>query len=105
MDKNFIGERISKLREAKKLSASRLSKDLGQNKDYIAHIERGDSLPSFDVLENICQYFGLTMSDFFDTKTEYPVQYQELMKELDKLDSQELEKIIEVVRLITLYKK
>lgn len=45
------------------------------------------------------------MSDFFDTKTEYSVQYQELMKELDKLDSQELEKIIEVVRLITLYKK
>ncbi len=105
MDKNFIGERISKLREAKKLSASRLSKDLGQNKDYIAHVERGDSLPSFDVLENICQYFSITISDFFDTKTEYPVQYQELLKELNKLDSQELEKVVELVKLITIHKK
>ena len=101
MKENFVGKRISSLRLAKGISARKLSLELGQSENYINHIENGQGNPSLEVLEYICDYFEISMADFFDDKTRYPLQYRSLIEELNKLDSLELEKILEFVKMIT----
>ncbi len=105
IDKSFIGKRIAVLRNAKKNSARVMSLDLGQSSEYINQIENGRSMPSIEGLINICDYFGITMSEFFDESIVYPIQYKELLQELNKLDSIELEKVIDIVKLISANKK
>lgn len=105
MDKDYIRKRISTLRDAKGISASKLSRDIGQNKDYIGHIEKGKALPSMENFLSICEYLGISCSDFFDDKTNYPIQYKELFNELDKLDSIDLEKVIDFIKFVVRSKK
>lgn len=104
-EKTALGKKIARLREAKDLSARALSIDLGYSEDYITHLENGDASPSFAILNAITQYFNIGLGDLFDDKTEYPIQYKELIEELNKLDSQELQKVIDFVKLITIHKK
>lgn len=105
IDKSFIGKRIAVLRNANKNSARGMSLDLGQSSEYINQIENGRSMPSIEGLINICDYFDITMSEFFDESIVYPIQYKELLQELNKLDSIELEKVIDIVKLISANKK
>ena len=100
-----IGKKIANLRESKKMSARALSMELGFSENYISQIENGYSKPSQNVLESICEYFDIKLGDLFDDKTEYPIQYRELIEELNKLDTQELQKVIDFVKLITIHKK
>lgn len=101
MKDNFIRQRVANLRLAKGISARALSMELGQSENYINHIENGRSEPSIEGLRNICDYFEISMADFFDDKTTYPLQYRKLIEELNKLDSIELDKILEFVKMIT----
>ena len=103
--KEFIANKIVKLRNAKGISARSLSFDLDQSENYINIIENKKSLPSLEGLKKVCDYFEISLSDFFDDKTEYPIQYRELLNELNKLDEQELEKVIDFIKLITINKK
>lgn len=100
MEKSFIGKRIAVLRDAKKISARSMSIELGQSTEYINQIENGRSLPSLEGLFNICDYLNISLSDFFDTQTSYPLQYRDILKELNKLDSFELEQITQLIKLI-----
>lgn len=105
MEKEFIGRRISKLRNAKQISARKLSIDLGQSENYITKIENGQNNITMEGLFNICDYFKISLSDFFDDKTEYPLQYRKILDELNKLDSIELEKVYDMIKLVTDNKK
>jgi len=58
-----------------------MSLSLGQNHSYINKIENGQAKTSFEGLDYICEYLGITVSDFFDTDIQYPIELQELMKE------------------------
>ena len=71
MKENFIGKRVATLRLAKGISARALSMELGQSENYINHIENGRSEPSMEGLRNICDYFEISLADFFDDKNEY----------------------------------
>ena len=46
MTDNFIGERFSQLREARNVSARKMSLDLGHSTSYMNAIEAGRKLPS-----------------------------------------------------------
>ena len=105
MIENYVKQRIIKLRISKNISARKLSIELGQGQNYITHIENGQSSISLESLENICDYFGISVSDFFDEKTEYPLQYRKIIEELNKLDSIELEKVFDMIKMITANKK
>ena len=73
--------------------------------EYINQIENARSMPSVEGLINICDYFEISLSDFFDTKTKYPLEYKDLLSELNKLDAFELEQIVNLIKLITRNKK
>lgn len=101
IDKKYIGQRIATLRNAKKISARNMSLDLGQSSEYINQIENGRNFPSLEGLLNICEYFNISIAEFFDEQNVYPLQYKQLINELNKLDNSELDLIIELVKLIT----
>ena len=67
-DPKFVQERITELRCARDVSEYRLSKDLGYSKGYIQSISSGKTFPSIAALYEICDYFKITLREFFDDK-------------------------------------
>ena len=63
----YIRDRITQLRMSKNVSEYQMSLDLGQNKNYIQGISSGKALPSMRQFFNICDYFEITPSQFFDS--------------------------------------
>lgn len=97
---DFIANRIRGLREEKGLSAMGFSLSIGQNKTYIQKIENRQANVSIEGLYNICEYLGVTFEEFFDTKTQYPVQLQELVNLAKTLDSDSIGLLIDMARKI-----
>ena len=100
MDKSFIKERYAKIRMAHKISARKLSLELGQSTEYINQIENGNSMPSIEGLFNFCEYFGITPGEFFEEQMQYPVEYKSIINELNKLDVLEVNQIYELLKII-----
>ncbi|AMJ41591.1 helix-turn-helix domain-containing protein [Anaerotignum propionicum] len=94
----FISERISKLRIAKKVSARDMSLTIGQNENYINHIENGKSMPSMQVFFYICEYFNITPKDFFDEETNNPSLLNAVLKDLNALTEHQILNIHEIVK-------
>lgn len=68
MTNNFIGERFSQLREARNISARKMSLDLGHGTSYMNAIEAGRKLPSLSEFPYPCEYLGVKPNDFFDDR-------------------------------------
>lgn len=100
MDKNFIKDRYAKIRIAHNISARKLSLELGQSTEYINQIENGRTLPSMEGLFNFCDYFNLSIGEFFEEKINFPVEYDAIIKELNKMDAMALNQIYELLKLI-----
>ncbi|WP_312071904.1 helix-turn-helix transcriptional regulator [Anaerotignum propionicum] len=94
----FISERISKLRIAKKVSARDMSLTIGQNENYINHIENGKSMPSMQVFFYICEYFNITPKDFFDEETNNPSLLNAVLEDLNALTEHQILNIHEIVK-------
>lgn len=65
MDNNFIGERVTSLRLQKGISEYKLSKNIGKCNNYINKVSSGKLIPTIETLFSICEYFGITLSQFF----------------------------------------
>jgi len=105
MDKEFIKNRISSIRNKKNISARSLSLDLGMSSEYINQVENGRLMPSLDFIINFCDYFKITIGEFFDEKIIYPEQYKFIINELNKLTYNELTQIENFIKLLNSYKK
>ena len=86
------------MREQKNVSARDMSLSLGQNHSYINKIENGQAKTSFDGLDYICEYLGITLSDFFDTEIQYPIELQEHVNEAKKLNRKALQNLTEIAK-------
>lgn len=104
-DKEFIKSRIAQIRGSKNISARSLSLELGMSSEYINQVENGRLNPSLDFLLNFCDYFKISIGEFFDENNAFPIEYQSLIKELNKLNKQEIEQIINLVNLLNSYKR
>ncbi len=100
MDKQFVADRYAKIRLAHGISGRKLSLELGQSTEYINQIENGRSLPSLEGLFNFCDYFHITVGEFFEDKFVYPVQYDKIIRELNRMDALSLETVYALLRLI-----
>ena len=100
MDKEFVAMRISRIRNAHNISARKLSIALGQSTEYINQIENGKHMPSLEGLFNFCDYFNISLSDFFDDRFEFPVEYKGIIEELNKMDSAAVNQVYELLKLI-----
>ena len=72
VDLQFIRDRISLLRTKKQVSEYRMSTELGHSKSHIQSISSGRAVPSLGEFLYICEYLGVTPSEFFDKETAEP---------------------------------
>lgn len=97
LNKTYIGNRIAELRIAKGVSAREMSLALGQNASYINKIENQRSLPASDVLLEICDYLGITPSEFFDEGNSVPEHHRQLYADIRRLSPSQTKLVSELV--------
>lgn len=91
MDVNFVRERITQLRLQKDVSEYKMSYDLGHSRGYINNISSGKTLPSMTEFFAICDYFGISPVEFFDTTTANPKLSRSVLEAMEQLDEDDLE--------------
>lgn len=94
----FVPERVARLRQAKGVSARDMSLTMGQNVNYINHIENGKMEPSLTGLYYICDYFKITPQEFFDEGNPYPDRLKEIIDNLKYLDENALINLSGVIK-------
>lgn len=100
MINEFVKDRIIEIHGTKNISARALSLELGRSSEYVNQVENGRINPPLDFLWDFCDYFGITLSEFFDKNYTYPIETQELLSEIKKLSREELSQILEIVKTI-----
>lgn len=93
MYEDFFPARLAQLRQAKGVSARDMSLSIGQNKNYINHVENKKMFPSISVFFYICEYLGITPKDFFDDENDNPElinRFTNVLKNLDESDINQL---------------
>ncbi|MBP3592541.1 MAG: helix-turn-helix transcriptional regulator [Clostridia bacterium] len=98
MDEKDFAIRLARLREKKGVSARDMSLSIGQNPGYINNIETGKAKPSLDGIFFICEYLGVTPSEFFDMESSNPSKLDSIIKDMKKLNDQQLETISILVK-------
>lgn len=98
MDEKDFSLRLAQLREKKGVSARDMSLSMGQNPGYINNIESGKSMPSLSGIFYICDYLGVTPSEFFDMEAQNPTRLKEIVTNLKMLDDRQLEMISSLVK-------
>ena len=101
MDEKDFALRLAQLREKKNISAREMSLAIGQNPGYINNIESGKSLPSLPGVFYICDYLGISVSEFFDLDTKNPIKLDAIISDLKKLDDAQFENIANLVKSLT----
>lgn len=97
----FVRDRITQLRLKKGVSEYQMSYDLGHSRSYVYNISSGKSLPPMAEFLQICNYFDITPSQFFDESEENPALLQTAIEELRKLNDDDLMLIIDNIRRLT----
>ena len=91
MYEDFVKERITQLRLKKGVSEYQMSYDLGHSRGYINNISSGKTLPSMTEFFAICDYFGISPVEFFDSNTPNPKLSRNVVAALEQLDEEDLE--------------
>lgn len=86
----FVRNRITQLRLDKGVSEYQMSYDLGHSCGYIYNISSGKSLPSMTEFFSICDYFGISPNEFFDTGQKNPVLMSKVVEELKLLNDNDI---------------
>ena len=93
--------RLARLRNKKSVSARDMSLSIGQNPGYINNIETGKSKPSLDGFFFICEYLGITPSEFFDEESKNPARLDAIIKDMKQLSEAQLDTIAALVKDLT----
>lgn len=91
MDVEFVRECITQLRIQKGVSEYKMIYDLGHSRGYINNISSGKTLLSMTELLAICDYFGISPVEFFDTKSNNPKLSRSVLEALEQLDEDDLQ--------------
>lgn len=93
MEEKDFALRLAKLRTKKGVSAREMSLAIGQNPGYINHIETGQGTPSLSGIFYICEYLGITPSEFFDFNFSNPAKLNKINEYLKQLNDDQLNMI------------
>lgn len=98
MFEDLFYDRLVKLRMEKGVSAREMSLSIGQSAGYINGLENKIGFPSMQVFFYICEYLGVTPSEFFDDDNRHPSKYRELLQDLDALDEEKLRNVMAIIK-------
>lgn len=93
----FVRNRITQLRLAAGISEYQMSYDLGHSRGYVYNISSGKSLPSMKEFFFICDYFGITPREFFDTEQNNPVLISKAIEELKLLSDNDMLLVLSLI--------
>ena len=96
MTADYVRERITQLRIQKGVSEYKMSYDLGHSRGYINNISSGKALPSLSELFAICEYFGISVVEFFDADIGNPRLLGQTMTILERLSDDDLALVLQV---------
>lgn len=96
MEKEAFIKRMVALRMAKGVSARDMSLSIGQSPGYINNIENGVNYPSMTTFFYICDYFGISPKEFFDTETSNPTKAHALLSAAQGLSDDQLDNLIAI---------
>lgn len=98
MEKNFIGERVTTLRLERGISEYNLSKNIGKCNNYINKVSSGTITPTIETLTAICEFFHITLAQFFEEK---PVivspSEAKIIEMLPKLSEEQLQGLLVII--------
>ncbi len=94
MDEMYIRNRLSQLREEKKISERKMSLDLGHSTSYIRSITSGRSLPSMGEFLYICEYLGITPMEFFNEEKDTTLLQQKVIDSIYAMSDDDLALLI-----------
>lgn len=80
------GKRIKDIRTQKNISAYKLAKYLQVDQTTISKIETGVNIPSLQLLERICEYLSISLSEFFyvdDVSSNNKIYSEEYLSNID----------------------
>lgn len=98
MEKNFIGERITSLRLNEGISEYKLSKNIGKCNNYINKVASGSITPTLDSLLAICEYFGITLAQFFqDESTSVSLTAEKIVAIVPHISEDKLQSLLTIV--------
>ena len=98
MEEKDFSLRLARLREKKGVSARDMSLSIGQNPGYINNIETGKSMPSLTGIFYICEYLGVTPSEFFDLESTNPGKIDAIVQDMKHLADAQLDTIAALVK-------
>ena len=98
MEEKDFALRLAQLRTKKGVSAREMSLAIGNNVNYINHIENQQGSPSLAGILYICEYLGITPSEFFDINNNNPAKLNKINEYLKKLDDTQLEMVENLVK-------
>lgn len=98
MFEDLFYERLAKLRIEKGVSARDMSLTIGQSAGYINRLENQKGFPSMQVFFYICEYLGITPSEFFDDSNSFPTEHKEILEDLKALDAEQLHNVKAIIK-------
>lgn len=98
MFEELFYQRLQKLRSEKGVSARDMSLSLGQSAGYINSLENKNGFPSMQVFFYICEYLGVTPSEFFDDNNKQPAEYREIIEDMNALDDDNLQNVKKIIK-------
>lgn len=98
----LLGKRLRELRAKRGLSQERLSELCGVSSRHISEIERGESNPSFQVMEQVTAALGVSMKDLFDFEHHQDREYalEELVRLLTHMQSDKFKTAYKIIKML-----
>lgn len=97
MLEEYVKDRITQLRLQKGVSEYQMSYDLGHSRGYVYNISSGKALPPLKEFFAICDYFGITPQQFFDTSSTNPELIQKALDGMKKLNEDDLLMLLGII--------
>ena len=98
MEQSDFIKRLVELRMNKGVSAREMSLSIGQAPSYINNIETGVNFPSMTAFFYICDFLGVTPSEFFDMENTNPIKSRELLEATKGLKNEQLDSLISIAK-------
>ncbi len=95
----LVQTRINKLTLSTGCSYRQLSLDIGKSENYIQKVMSGSIMPTLPVIADICDYFGISLYEFFDPNIEHVIEYNKVNRILKKSSAERLNAIYTILTM------
>lgn len=94
----LIISRITELRLKKNVSEYQMSYELGKSKGYVQSISSRKALPSMEAFLDICAYFGITPSEFFDVSPLRSDEERQLISLIENMSASDIALLLQIAQ-------